>query len=97
MLMKLQRPSRELTGDDVLRRLRARLPGPMRGASLDTALADLPIDSLDVVDLLCLVDDEFGVRFEQGEFAGFRTVGNLADVVARAARAGHELNNGAGS
>ena len=88
MLPKLQRLE-PLNGDDVLGRLRGRLPGPMRGATLDTALADLPLDSLDVVDLLCLVDDEFGVRFDQGTFAEFRTVGDLADVVARAALSRH--------
>jgi acyl carrier protein len=76
-------PSSPLTGEDVLRRLRSRLPGPMRAAGTDTLLADLPIDSLDTVELLCLIDDEFGVRFEQGQFQGFRTVGDLTDVVAR--------------
>jgi acyl carrier protein len=72
-----------VTGDEVLERLRARLPGPMRTARTDTLLIDLPIDSLDTVELLCLIDDEFGVRFEEGQFQGFRTVGDLADVVAR--------------
>ena len=77
-----------LTGDDVLRWLRTRLPGPMRAAGTDTLLTDLPIDSLDTVELLCLIDDEFGVRLDQGQFQGFRTVGDLADVVARAAAHG---------
>lgn len=81
----LRYPSSQLTSDDVLQRLRSRLPAAMRGARSDTLLADLPIDSLDVVELLCLIDDEFGVRFEQGEFKGFRTVGDLADMVVRAA------------
>jgi acyl carrier protein len=71
------------TGDDVLQKLRVRLPGPMRGASADTPLTDLPIDSLDMVDLLCLIDDEFGVRFGDGQFHAARTVGDLADLVAR--------------
>ena len=77
--------SDRLTGNEVLNRLRSRLPGPMCGASAETLLTDLPIDSLDTVELLCLIDDEFGVRFEQGQFQGFRTVGDLADVVARSA------------
>jgi acyl carrier protein len=60
----------------------------MRTARTDTPLVDLSIDSLDVVELLCLIDDEFGVRFEQGQFEAFRTVGDLAGVVARATTAG---------
>lgn len=83
MLLKHRRPLDQLTGDDVLGRLRTRLPGPMRDARTDTLLMDLPIDSLDTVELLCLIDDEFGVRFEQAQFQGFRTVGDLAEVVAR--------------
>jgi acyl carrier protein len=55
----------------------------MRTAGAETLLTDLPIDSLDTVELLCLIDDEFGVRFEQGQFQAFRTVGDLTDVVAR--------------
>lgn len=85
MALILRRPPERMTGDDVLRRLRTRLPGPMRTARTDTLLADLPIDSLDIVELLCLIDDEFEVRFEEGQFQRFRTVGDLAEVVARAA------------
>jgi acyl carrier protein len=92
MLLKLRRSPEQVTGDEVLRRLRARLPGPMRGANLATPLADLPIDSLDVVELLCLVDDEFGVRFEQGEFSRFRTVGHLADFVCTRCAARTDAN-----
>ena len=86
MALILRRPPDRMTGDDVLRRLRTRLPGPMRTAGTDTLLADLPIDSLDIVELLCLIDDEFEVRFEEGQFQRFRTVGDLAEVVARAAQ-----------
>jgi acyl carrier protein len=83
MWLTQRRASDPLTGGEVLDRLRKRLPGAMRSAKVDTLLMDLPIDSLDTVELLCLIDDEFGVRFEEGQFQGFRTVGDLADVVAR--------------
>ncbi len=53
--------------------------------SSDTPLADLSIDSLDVVDLLCLIDEEFDVRIEQGRFEELRTVGDLADLIAHGA------------
>jgi hypothetical protein len=86
MLSELPHPPETLTGTDVLERLRARLPGPMRGARLETPIGDLPIDSLDTVELLCLIDEEFGVRFEQGEFQELQTVGELAGAVARGSR-----------
>ncbi len=73
---------------EVLDRLRRRLPGPLRGAQPETLLADLPIDSLDTVELLCLIDDEFHVRVGEAEFRAFRTVGDLVDLVARTAAHG---------
>jgi acyl carrier protein len=88
MTFTLRRQPEHLTGPEVLERLRRRLPGPMRTAQPDTLLTDLPIDSLDTVELLCLIDDEFHVRLGEGEFQSFRTVGDLADVVARNARPG---------
>jgi acyl carrier protein len=83
MTFTLRLPPERLTGGEVLERLRRRLPGPMRSAQPETLLADLPIDSLDTVELLCLIDDEFHVRVGEGEFQAFRTVGDLADLVAR--------------
>jgi acyl carrier protein len=91
MWLKTVRYPDALTGPDVLNRLRIRLPGPMRGAELDTLLSDLPLDSLDMVELLCLIDDEFGLRFEEGELQRFRTVGHLADRIAGAARQTREM------
>lgn len=88
MTFTLRRQPEPLTGRVVLERLRGRLPGAMRTAETDTLLTDLPIDSLDTVELLCLIDDEFHVRLGEGEFQSFRTVGDLADVVARNATLG---------
>jgi acyl carrier protein len=85
MWKSLWRRSDGLTGEDVLERLRTRFPGPLRGATADTPLANLPMDSLDVVELLCLIDDEFGVRVGQTQFQEVQTVGELAAVIARAA------------
>jgi acyl carrier protein len=85
MLSSLRRRNDSLTGDDILHRLRTRLPGPLRLATADTPLAQLPMDSIDFVELLCLVDDLFGVRLEQAELDAFRTVGELANAVARSA------------
>jgi acyl carrier protein len=88
MTFTLRRRPEQLTSTEVLDRLRRRLPGPLRGAQPETLLADLPIDSLDTVELLCLIDDEFHVRVGEVEFQAFRTVGDLADLVARTAAHG---------
>ena len=77
-----------LSGSEVLERLRGRLPASMRAARADTLLSDLPIDSLDTVELLCLIDDEFHVRLGEGTFQSLRTVGDLANEVARCAAPG---------
>lgn len=72
--------------DAVVARLRQRMPGALRGAQPETPLTELPLDSLDVVELLCLVDDEFGVRLEQQAFDESRTVGELADRIRSVGR-----------
>jgi acyl carrier protein len=41
--------------------------------------------------LLCLIDDEFNVRIGEHDFQAFRTVGDLADVVARNVSQGAQL------
>jgi len=85
------------TGSDVLARLRTRLPGPLRTARAETPLAELPIDSLDLVELLCLIEDEFGVRLDEETFARLRTVDDLAAAVARHGSAVREHTLGARS
>ena len=52
MRLKLRRQPEPLTGGAVLDHLRGRLPGPLRSARSDTQLADLSIDSLDVVEAI---------------------------------------------
>jgi acyl carrier protein len=76
---RLKHPS----SDEVLSRLRRRVPQMFAGASRDTSLSDLPLDSLDVVELLCATDDEFGVLLTTASYTKARTVGDLADAIAR--------------
>ena len=82
MRLTLRRQPEPIAGEVVLHHLRRRLPGPLGQARCDTPLADLSIDSLDVVELLCLIDEEFDVRLEQGMLDTFATVGDLADAIA---------------
>ena len=90
MRLTLRRQPEPIAGDVVLNHLRRRLPGPLGQARSDTPLADLSIDSLDVVELLCLIDEEFNVRLEQGMLDKFATVGDLADAIAARGTSGRD-------
>ena len=51
----------------------------------DATFEELDVDSLDVVELAQIVEDEFGVRLEGDDLKGLETVGQVIDlVVARA-------------
>jgi acyl carrier protein len=77
-----RRPALSLA-DEVLTRLRRRVPHIFAGARRDTPLSDLPLDSLDVVELLCATEDEFGVRLTAASYAKAQSVGDLTDAIAR--------------
>jgi len=48
-------------------------------------LADLALDSMDTVELLCVVHEEFGVRLTDSEFHPGQTVGGLLAQIAQRA------------
>ena len=53
--------------------------------SRDATFEDLDVDSLDVVELAQIVEDEFGVELDGNAVKDVRTVGDVIDlVVARA-------------
>jgi acyl carrier protein len=58
-------------------RFRRCLPEPARNANEETRLADLPIDSIDTVDFLCAVHEEFGVRLNEADFRPDQTLHGL--------------------
>ena len=45
------------------------------------SLAQLGLDSLDVVDMCLDVEEKFGIRFEMDELAQFKTVGDLFNSI----------------
>ena len=50
--------------------------------SLETDFArDLEADSLDVVELLMSIEDEFGVEIPDEEIENIKTIGNLVDYI----------------
>ena len=48
----------------------------------DATFESLDIDSLDLVELGQIVEDEFGVRLEPADMKDLRTVGDAIDLVA---------------
>jgi len=78
--------------EDVLGRLQRRLPRLLSDATGDTRIDDLPLDSMDVVELLCATEDEFQVGLTIEDYMRARTVLDLLRVIAkRAKKAGHAL------
>ena len=66
-----------LTTDSVIAQIRERLPyvGPLESG---TPLERLGLDSLDLVELLMIIDELFGVRLTSDDFKSAATVGDLA-------------------
>lgn len=51
--------------------------------SRDATLAELDLDSLDLVEIVQMVESKWGVRFDPQDFAGVETVGEASDLVYR--------------
>lgn len=51
----------------------------------EATLEELDIDSLDLVELAQILDDELGIKIEQGDLGEVRTIGDALDgIYARA-------------
>jgi acyl carrier protein len=74
---------------EVLKRIRQRLPYLAPALEPSTKLDQLSMDSLDLVELLIVLDELFNVRLTVEDFKDMRTVGELAALVT--ARAGGEV------
>ena len=52
--------------------------------TMDTKIAeDLGADSLDLVDLLMSIEDEFGVEIPDEEVENLHTIGEVVDYIAK--------------
>jgi len=49
-------------------------------------IEDLEANSLDVVELACLAEEEFGVRIPEAQIAYIRTVGDVIHVISNLKR-----------
>jgi acyl carrier protein len=66
----------------VLSRLQQRLPRFGGHLDPDVALRELGLDSMDTVELLCAIHEEFGVSLTQTEFQPDATLHDLAALIA---------------
>jgi acyl carrier protein len=75
-----------LARNDVLQRLRQLMARTTQvpidsGVGESTAIAELGIDSLAMLDLIYDVQQEFGIEFDPQELVRVRTVGQLATFI----------------
>ena len=62
--------------------LAEQLDADAESITLDTNIADdLGADSLDVVEILMSIEDEFGVEIPDSEIENIRTIGELAEYI----------------
>jgi acyl carrier protein len=81
-----------MTPDLVLQRLRLCLPRFADALSPDRTLADLALDSMDTVELLCAIHEEFNVRLTETEFQPQQPLARLLEAVASKASPKPETN-----
>ena len=47
----------------------------------ETSIENLGVDSLDLVETIMTVEDEFGVQFEDGDVENLKTVGDIVRYI----------------
>jgi hypothetical protein len=75
----------------ILEKLRCCLPHLAPHLQLGVRIADLGIDSIDLVELLCLVSSEFDLRLSEPEYRSLRTVGDLVAFIAEQKKGGQQI------
>jgi acyl carrier protein len=71
------------TIEEIAERLELRLPRLHLGADPDVRVADLGLDSMDTVELLCVSHEEFGLRLTESDFNPRQTVTGLLSAIVR--------------
>jgi acyl carrier protein len=72
----------ECTTEFIAARLRLCLPHLAAQLRDDVRLGNLALDSMDTVEFLCVVHEEFGVRLTEAEFHPQQTIGGLFAAIA---------------
>ncbi len=76
----------------ILARLSTALHKPLEGVAPETSLADLALDSLDLITVMFELEDQFGISIPDEEFRALGTVGDVTEAVRKlvAAQGRHE-------
>lgn len=48
---------------------------------MSTKLADLDIDSIDLLDLIMIIEDKYEIEFEEDELDEIETLGDIAELI----------------
>lgn len=48
---------------------------------ISTKLADLDIDSIDMLDFIMLIEDKYEIEFEEDELDEIETLGDIAELI----------------
>lgn len=71
-----------ISSNDVIPRLKRRMPKLAPLLEPDTPLHALGLDSMDTVELLCAIHEEFNVRITETEFQPDLRLRDLAETIA---------------
>ena len=77
--MKIETESTKSIGE----RLQLCLPRVRLTQNFDTRIADLGLDSMDTVELLCVIHEEFGIRITEVDFHPQQTISGLLHAIAQ--------------
>jgi acyl carrier protein len=72
-----------MNSHQILHRLRLCLPRLAAQLREDIPLNELGLDSMDTVELLCAIHEEFGVRLTESEFTPSMTLNALAQHISQ--------------
>ncbi|HYF34877.1 MAG TPA: acyl carrier protein [Prosthecobacter sp.] len=75
-----------MTSQDILQRLQLCLPRLAPNLRPNAQLRDLGLDSMDHVELLCVIHEEFGVRLTESEFQPQLSLDHILAQVASKAK-----------
>ncbi len=70
----------EVVGEELQKAL-AEMGAEMDGYNRDSSFEELDVDSLDLVELAQVVEDEFGVQLSGEDMKELKTVGDAIDLV----------------
>ncbi len=77
----------DINSETIAERLRTCLPSIASALTRNVLIADLALDSMDTVEFLCVIHEEFGVRLSEEEFQPQRTLGDLCVAIAEKSKA----------